>query len=103
MLWETQASGPSLSNQDNQDSRLLLLTPKLCPTLPDIATSVEMESQLSLQPDVCRHQLLQLQKGVAGARGGEIRRIGPNLGSPAFSSHTHGQFTRFPGSGPQLP
>ena len=102
VLWEIHTSGPSLSKQGNQDSGLLFLTPKLCLTLPDIATSIEMESQLSLQPDICKHQLLQLQKGMAGARE-EERRISPNLGSPAFSSHTHGQLTGLPGSGLQLP
>lgn len=97
ILWETCTSGPSLSKQGNQDSSLLFFTLKLCPILPDIATSIEMESQLSLQPDICRHQLLQQQKWMAGARGEERRRIGPHLGSPAFSSHTHGQLTGLPG------
>lgn len=96
ILWETCASGPSLSKQGNQDSSLLFFTLKLCPILPDIATSVEMESRLSLQPGICRHQLLQQQKQMAGARG-EERRTGPHLGSPAFSSHTHGQLTGLPG------
>lgn len=77
ILWETRGSGPSLLKQGNQDSSLSFLTPKLCPTLPDIATSIEMESQLSLQPDICRYQLLQLQKGMAGTRGEERRRTGP--------------------------